>query len=426
MNAHPKLIAHSDEFQKDVVELCPGVYTAVGYAASTQHMIEGDDGLIIIDTSESTKAAENVLAAFREISDKPIKTIIYTHSHRDHISGAAVFCEGQEVEIIASHDFESDLMAVEQNHPAPHAVMMARTKRQFGISLSFPDERVNLGCGPGDRPMEGMGAGFIAPNLSISEDRVQITRLGVTLDLIKAPGETPDHMIVWLADRKVLICGDNYYKSFPNLYAIRGTAYRDFNAWADTLDMLIGLQADVLAPGHSRPVFGADNIRAVLTDYRDAIQYVVAETAKGMNAGLGPDELAHRVTLPAELAEKPHLQEFYGKVSWAVRAYFAGTLGWFDGNATNLGRLSPKDEATRIIKLAGGADAVVAAARQAAKANDPQWVLELADRLLASGHHTDDARTLKVAAMRVLAETEINATARNYYLLSAKELQAET
>ncbi|MEM7257462.1 MAG: MBL fold metallo-hydrolase, partial [Pseudomonadota bacterium] len=88
------LLNHNDsQFKKSIIKLCPGIWTAVGYAASTQHMIEGNKSITIVDTSESTGAAENVLAEFRKISDKPVDRIIYTHSHRDHISGATVFAE---------------------------------------------------------------------------------------------------------------------------------------------------------------------------------------------------------------------------------------------------------------------------------------------------------------------------------------------
>ena len=86
------LVHHSEtQFKKSIVELAPGIWTAVGYAASTQHMIEGNSSLTIVDTSESTGAAINVLAEFRKLSDKPIERIIYTHSHRDHISGACAW-----------------------------------------------------------------------------------------------------------------------------------------------------------------------------------------------------------------------------------------------------------------------------------------------------------------------------------------------
>lgn len=423
MTANPELLRHSEEFRKDVIALSPGIYTATGYAASNVHLLIGDDGIVVIDTTETTRAAENILAELRGISDLPVRMIIYTHSHRDHISGASVFAGDSTPDIVASHLFASDLVDIDTSKPTPDRAMMARTKRQFGMGLSFPEERVNLGCGPGDRPMEGMGAGHLRPTVWITEPRVTVRQSGFELELIHAPGETPDHLVVWLADRGILFCGDNFYKSFPNLYAIRGTAYRDFEAWAATLDQLIALGADILAPGHSRPVFGKAAVAEVLTDYRDAIRHVIAETAKGMNAGMTPDQLAHAVTLPPALAQKPHLREFYGKVSWAVRAYFTGTLGWFDGNPTNLNRLPPADEAERFIALAGGMGAVVEAATTAAETGDLQWSLELCDRLTAAGFPGHRPRLLKADCLERLADLEINATARNYYLVSARELR---
>jgi len=423
MNPNAELVAQNKQFEKQVIELAPDVYGAIGFAASNVYMLIGDDGLIIVDSTETTKAAENIFAEFRKITDKPVKTIIYTHSHRDHISGATVFAEGGSPEIIASDNFESDLVAIDSVHPKPGKVLMARTKRQFGMGLSFPEERVSIGVGPGDRPMEGMGAGFMEPTLSVSDARTKLSRCGLDLELVKAPGETPDHIVIWLTDKRILFCGDNFYSSFPMLYAIRGTPYRDFNAWADSLDLLLEFKADILAPGHTMPVMGNDKITEFLTDYRDAIKSLVAQTVEGMNRQLGPDELAHTVKLPSELANKPYLKEFYGKVAWSVRAYFAGTLGWFDGNPTNLFRLSSEQRAKRTIKLAGGGDALLQSAQQAAAEDDHQWALELCDHLIAASEHTDQAKKLKVASLRARADLEINAAGRNYCLLSAQEIE---
>lgn len=423
MNPNPELVAQSKQFEKQVIELAPDVYGAIGFAASNVYMLIGDDGLIIIDSTETTKAAENIFAEFRKVTKKPVKTIIYTHSHRDHISGATVFAEDNNPEIIASDSFESDLVAIDSVHPKPGKALMARTKRQFGMGLSFPAERVSVGVGPGDRPMEGMGAGYIEPTVPIKEQRSSLSRYGIDLELVKAPGETPDHIVVWYKARKMLFCGDNFYSSFPMLYAIRGTAYRDFNAWVDSLDLLIEFQAETLAPGHTMPVNGADKIKAYLGDYRDAIKSLVAQTVDGMNRQLGPDELAHSVKLPVELAEKPYLKEFYGKVAWSVRAYFAGTLGWFDGNATNLARLSPRQRALNTIALAGGTDALLEAANKAATENQHQWVLELVDHLIAADEESHAAKLLKVSSLRAMADLEINAAGRNYYLLSAQEIE---
>ncbi len=422
MPVHPELESHPDYFRKEVLQLADGVYQAFGFAASNVYMIMGDDGLIIIDTTESIGAAENILAEFRKITDLPIKTIIYTHSHRDHVSGASVFAEGGQPEILASTKFSDDSLAVASAHPRPTKAMQARTKRQFGIGLSYPDERISLGVGPGDRPMKGMGQGALPPNRRIGEEGEHISPSGVDLQLVMAPGETPDHMVVWYPAKKILFCGDNFYRSFPNLYAIRGTMYRDFDAWADSLDLLMGFDADVLAPGHTKALIGNAEIREKLTDYRDAIRHVIDKTREGMDAGLTIDELAHAIRLPDHMAHKPHLREFYGRVDWSVRAYFVGTMGWFDGNPTSLGTLAPDDEARRFIDLAGGPDAVLEAIEKARSAGDHQWALQLVDRLIHSDVDTGKATALKAEILRDHAADQINCTARHYYLLSAQEL----
>lgn len=239
-------------------------------------------------------------------------------------------------------------------------IRQIRPKRQFGIGLPA-DERVSLGVGPGDRPIKGLGAGYLEPTLRIGETTV-IEREGFELELAKAPGETPDHLIVWHASSRTLFSGDNWYHAFPNLYAIRGTAYRDFDAWADTIDQLLANNAETLAPGHTMPLFGAEDIRGKLTDYRDAIRHVIKETVNGMNQGLDPLTIAANLSLPDHLAPKPYLQEFYGSIAYASQAYFAGTVGWFDGNPISLGRPPIAQEAKEFIDLAGGPNAVSSAA----------------------------------------------------------------
>lgn len=422
MQTHPELRAHPEYFKKEVVQLADNVYQAFGFAASNVYMIVGDDGIVIIDTTESIGAAENVLAEFRKISNLPITTIIYTHSHRDHVSGANVFAKDQSPEILASTKFSDDSLAVASAHPLPTKAMQARTKRQFGIGLSYPDEFIGIGVGPGDRPMKGLGAGALPPTRRIDDDGEHLSVSGIDLQLVMAPGETPDHMIVWYADKKILFCGDNFYRSFPNLYAIRGTAYREFDTWVDTLELLLKFNAEVLAPGHTKAITDPSEIKDVLTDYRDAISHVIKETREGMNAGLTIDQLAQKVKLPDNLAQKPHLREYYGRVDWSVRAYCAGTLGWFDGNPTSLGTLAPNEEAKRFIKLIGGPDALLEETEKARAAGDYQWALQLIDRLIFSDEKHEQANTIKANLLREFAGEQINCCARHYYLQYSKEL----
>lgn len=411
---NPELVAHNRQFEKRVLELSPGMWTAVGYAASNVHMVEGKDTLTIIDTTESTTAAQNILAEFRKLSQKPIARIIYTHAHRDHISGATIFSDGT-IPIIAGHLFGSDLVGLDETRIAPDKALARRTRAQFGFGLT-DEQRINIGCGPGDRPVEGLGAGYMPPTESIDVD-CEIDLDGVKARLLMMPGETPDHMVVWFPERKVLICGDNWYHSFPNLYAIRGTPYRDYEAWATTLDRLAALKPEVVAPGHTNPVFEAAVVNEVLTSTRDAILHVMRFTADGMNKGLSVDDMAATITLPSELASKPWLREFYGRLDWSARAYAAGTLGWYDGNPTNLGTMSSRARAKEMAALVGG---VVALKRAAQQTDNPQWRLELCDHLIALDQ---DMRELKAETMEQLAQYEINATARNTYLWEAKRLR---
>ena len=414
---NPDLTHHNKtQFKKSIVQLAPHMWTAVGYAASTQHMIEGEASITIIDTSESTAAAKTVLAKFRAISDKPIARIIYTHSHRDHISGALIFAEGRDIPILASAAFSSDLVGQDDTTIAPAKALNRRTLAQFGIGLS-PQERISLGCGPGDRPMEGMGAGHIPPNQLIERDQ-DIDLDGVQARLVMAPGETADHMAVWFPAAKILIPGDNWYHAFPNLYAIRGTPYRDFGVWANSLAAMADLGAAVLAPGHTMPVFGAENVREVLLSTRAAILHVMRHTADGMDAGLSMDDIAASIRLPLELVDKPWLGEFYGKLGWSARAFAVGTLGWYDGNPTHLGTLTSVARAKHVAKLAGGIEELKKAAQDT---DNLQWRLELCDHLLALG---EPMNVLKAETMEAVAENEINATARNTYLWQAKQLRA--
>ncbi|TDG11855.1 MBL fold metallo-hydrolase [Seongchinamella unica] len=411
------LRAHGELFRKGVVKVTDGVYVAIGFGLANAIMLEGDDGIVIVDTMETTEEARSVLAAFRQLTDKPVKAIVYTHNHTDHVFGAATFAGGRDIPVYA-HETTSYYINRVVNQIGP--IISLRSMRMFGNHLP-PGEFINDGIGP------GLGLGpdsevfALAPTHTF-KDRLSTNIAGLRIELVHAPGETSDQLFVWLPDQKVVLSGDNIYQAFPNLYTIRGTAYRDVKQWARTLDRISALGAEYLVPSHGRPLQGRDSISELLADYSDAINFVHDQTLRYMNQGLTPDQIVERVQLPDHLAAHPWLQEFYGKVSWSVRSIFDGYLGWFSGNPSELQPLPRGKQAERMAALAGGTGALLEQAQSALDSGDAQWALTLSDHLMALSANDTAVRDLRVSALRELGESEANPNARNYYFTVAREV----
>ena len=236
-------------------------------------------------------------------------------------------------------------------------------------------------------------------------------------------GGTDDQIFVWFPQHRVLCCGDNYYESWPNLYAIRGGQYRDISGWIDSLDKMREYRADYLLPGHTRAVIGSAEVETTLKNYRDALEYVLTETLHGMNEGRTPDELADSVRLPEHLASLPYLQEYYGTVEWSVRSIYTGYLGWFDGNPTKLGHMNTKERAEKTVAMMGGAGQVLAEGKAALERGEAQWAAELCDLLLDCGQEMEAASGLKADALTELGRRQTSANARHYYLACARQLR---
>ena len=421
---HPTLHAHSQEFEKRVYPLAKGVHIAVGYGLANSIMIEGDDGIVIVDVMESLETAQAVMKEFRKITDKPVKALIYTHNHADHILGGRGFVPEGEVDIYA-HDSTNYYIDRVINQIRP--IISSRSMRMFGNLLPKGEEGlVNLGVGPLLDAGQGGGTpSLLRPNKTYSES-LELEIAGIKLQLIHAPGETNDQTMVWLPEQKVLMPGDTIYKAFPNLYTIRGTLYRDVMDWVRSLDKMRALQPEFIAPGHTKPIVGQQKIQDVLTHYRDAIQYVHDQTLYGMNQGLTPDQLVETVKLPPHLNEHPYLQELYGTVEWGVRGIFSGYLGWFNGDTASLSTVTINDRAQKLIKLAGGSDAFKQQVDTAMNDGDYKWAAELVTHLLVLNPEDENLKSIKAQALRKLGFNSISPNGRNFYLTQALELEGKT
>ncbi len=417
------LAAQSQEFSQAVELVAPGVWSAIGYGLANSILVEGVDGLIVIDTMATLAEGRAVASAFRKLSDKPLKAIVYTHNHADHVFGAQAYLDllgqpGVPVEVFAHETTAGYVYRVASEY---RPILSARSFRMFGTQLDDTGF-VNNGLGPRLAIDEQSRFGFVAPTQTFTE-ALQVSVAGIEMELVHAPGETADQIYVWLPQKATLAAGDNIYKAFPNLYTLRGTPYRSPKQWAASIDRMRSLPVEHLVPSHTRPLHGAERVQAVLTNYRDAIRFVYDQTVRWTNAGFTPDEIAARIQLPPHLASEPYLQPFYGTPRWSARSVFSGNLGWFDGNPTQLDPLPPQEQAQKVVELAGGAAALKNRLQEALERKEYQWVLQLSDWLLRLAPDDAAVREARVLALTGLGEAATNPNARHYYLMSALELR---
>lgn len=425
---HPELAAHTRHFAPTVYRIGDNVYSAVGWNLGNVVMIEGDDGIIIVDTGSNLNGGRAALKALRAYSKKPVRAVVYTHFHPDHWGGVKAFAGEADVAAgkIRIFAHRTLLENVVRQGGVLGPILAMRTAYSFGFVLP-PADREGMNDGIGPLALENGGPGtFIAPTDTFA-DSLDVTIAGVRLHMVHVPSEAPDEIAVYLPDHDILLSGEAIQgPTLPNIHTLRGTRFRDPLQWYRSIDVLRSFSAGDLVPAHGQPVHGRDRVEEVLRMTRDGIQFIHDQTVRHMNRGLTPDELANTVVLPPHLAEyKPYLRQYYGTVKHAVRQIYNGYLGWFGGDPVDLDPVPRREAARRYVALMGGRDIVFEAARKAYHAGDAQWAAELATHLVRIKHDDRAARVLKAAALRRLGYASMNTNWRHWYLSSATELEGD-
>jgi alkyl sulfatase BDS1-like metallo-beta-lactamase superfamily hydrolase len=406
-----------DLMTPEVLELTEEIHLAKGFALSNVGIVLTSEGVVLVDTTESPETGAAVVEALRDLTDRSVHTIVYTHYHPDHAQGTAAF-HRPGLRIIATDEFVE--LTTYQNRLLGEHHLRARAI-QSGVAA--PDHSFPL---PVDRnPFGAFGRRIdvIMPTVTFTS-RYDFELGGKRFELLHTSGETPDHLAMWLPDDRALFVGDLFYQSFPNL-STPMLEPRPVQGWIRSLERFIQLEPELLIPCHTRPVRGAKAVREALTHYRDAIEYVFDETVRCIEEGKTADEAVAEISLPDELRKLPYLQEGYGRVSWSVRGIYRGFTGWYDGRGSGLNPLLPSYRYRELVELAGGADDVLARAIELQRRGEHQLCAELCDAVIAANPRDKVAHRVKAASLRALAFADNNLNAFGFYRSAyALEMQA--
>lgn len=437
--ATQRLLERNKILGPQVIKVADNVYTALGYSASTNSMIIGDDGVIIIDPGQLPPLAQQVRAEFEKITDKPVVAMIYTHDHFDHTGGAPAFYDAESgMQIWARDNFGSEQ---HRNQEVGFSGGIRRANSQ-GFDLQ-PDQQISVGIaippyarlrgnsfGGGERAQNQQSGGGqrrgggvsgprarIAPTHTFGDDRKLIEIAGIKLELVKAPGETDDQLYVWYPEKRIVFAGDNFYQSWPNVYPLRGTARRSTRDWINSIDSMVQENPRHVVGGHTPPIL--NDALEVLTNYRDAIKYVYDKTIEGASNYLTPDELVEYAALPEKYAKLDYLGDYYGTVEGTIRDIYAQDLGWFDGNVLTLHRESPVKQSQRVADLVGGVNVLLGKAKNALKGGDALGAAQLAQHVIRLQPENKEAMTVMSDALFIVGEETFNAPVRNMTLSTA-------
>lgn len=396
-------------------------HTAIGFGGNI-NFIEGDDGVVVINTGTTLALSQQALDLYRERCSKPIRAVVYTHGYADHTGGARAFVprgDESQVDIYASAAWRG--YADQAASPIQPEVQL-RAAAQVGWLLPAGSAGTvgnALTC-----PIRGAGGtSYIAPTVEVSKP-TRYTMAGVELELLPAPHDLDDGLIVWMPDERILFGGDVLLLNdlYPTLATPRFEARRDPQKWIDSMGLAASHGAEVIINAYGPPVVGAHEVRARLLDQQRIAQFMLDDVHRRILRGEDADSIAADFRLPASVTHGRSYKEHYHRLSWIVRSLVAREFGHVSGDVLDLVRWPPHDRAARLEHEFASTGSMFERAERAYERKDYRWSAELATTLLKLEPTNSDAAKVRHESLRALAYASNSANERNY-LLSAVALE---
>jgi alkyl sulfatase BDS1-like metallo-beta-lactamase superfamily hydrolase len=408
-------------------EVTEGVYQLRGFDLSNMTLIEGETGWIVVDPLTATETAAAAMAfADAELGERPIRAIIFTHSHADHFGGVLGITSAEEVReqgirVIAPEGFLEE--ATSENVIAGVA-MGRRAGYMYGRRLPR-SPRGHVGSGLGKSPAFGTIA-ILEPTEIVDRTPQEMTIDGVPFVFQNAPhSEAPAELTFYLPGQKAWCGAEIVSRNMHNIYTLRGAKVRDALLWSGYIDEALELfgDAEVYFGSHHWPVWGNGEVVEFLEQQRDLYKYIHDQTLRMANEGMTPREIAEEIALPESLQRSFANMGYYGTLKHNAKAVYQAYFGWYDGNPANLDPLPPVAAGERYVEYMGGADEVLRKASASFDAGDYRWVAEVLNHLVMAQPDNPDARALLARTYDQLGYQAESGPWRDVYLSAAYELR---
>jgi alkyl sulfatase BDS1-like metallo-beta-lactamase superfamily hydrolase len=329
-----------------------GMFPSSTFANGTCHLIaamgntgviETNEGLVIFDLP-IRQYGKKVFREVRELTDKQVKYIIYSHGHFDHCFGYAKFIEeirekGWEMPKIIAHEncinrFEKYRM-LDKYHDWLN-------KQQFA-SVTGNRQKILVSAYE-----------TLDPTIVLHGNEEYSFKLGeCTFELYHDKGETDDSIWLWVPERRVIFAGDLMVSSFPNV----GNPYkvqRYPKHWAIAMEKMMKKNPEYLVPGHGPLVEGKEKVKEVLSITAEALHFIHDEVVKRLNEGKWFEQIYHEILdiYPEKFKKHKYLRPMYGCARFAIHASYRLYHGWYNsGNPTDLFPAKSDEIAKEFLKI---------------------------------------------------------------------------
>ncbi|TLM79715.1 MBL fold metallo-hydrolase [Microbulbifer harenosus] len=407
------------------------IFQVRGYDITNITYVKTDSGWIVFDpliSTETAKAAHELVT--KELGERPIKAVVYSHSHVDHYAGIKGIVKQADVDsgkvkIIAPEGFMEH--AVSEMILAGNA-MSRRAVLMYGAVLPR-NAQGSVNAGLGQSNSTGTVT-LIPPTEIVSKTGTEITVDGVKMVFQMTPGtEAPAEMNTWFPQWDAMWMAENTTNTMHNILTLRGAEVRDPLIWAKYLNETIALygnKVQVKFQSHHWPMWGNKEILDYWKKQRDLYKYIHDQSVNLLNKGYTGPEIADMIELPPELNNFWPNRGYYGTLRHNARAVYQRYMGWYDSNPAHLNRLPPEKASKKYVEYMGGSAAIMKRAKADFDKGDYRWVAEALNQLVFAEPNNTAAKNLLADTYEQLGYQAEAGSWRSEYLQAAFELRNGT